>query len=101
MKQGEFLAEKALNLRKWLTSEIDDACTERFQLLQITPVTATTIGCMLAEIKDKIDERNWSALIEHADLPAEWRECIVLVQARVDLHDKWWRYMDLFCEVCS
>ena len=92
---GQFLVEKAHNMRTWLATEG----------LEIEPLGAELPVVAVAaaqELRSKaqaaIDERDFEALVAHDSMPETIHQVVAFVQCREDLHDKFWRYLALFSE---
>ena len=62
----------------------------------------TALCATLEANADLATHRNWSGLVqlmEANNAPFELQEVIVAVQQRPAMHDKFWRYIDLFVTV--
>lgn len=103
--KGEFLVEKLRNMAKWVVEEVGKenlpvdiiAGINGLQALEVTAV------CGLIEANaDQVTHRNWSGLVqlmEANNVPPEMQEVVTAVQQRPGMHDKFWRYMQLFVDV--
>ena len=103
--KGEFLHEKLSNMAKWVTTEVGE---ENLPVDIITGITGrsalevTVLAATLEANADLATHRNWSGLVQLMEAnraPSELQEVIVAVQKRPDMHDKFWRYIDLFVTV--
>ena len=107
---GAFIKEKLLNMAIWLETEVGK---ENMNVDLQTWVTARSVlECtMFAEVlhehADTIAKRDWATLLDAVqtkELPATSeliKHLLVVVKGRIALHDKFWRYLDLFCDVVS
>ena len=94
---GDFLQEKAFNMRKWarevldmpeLLSEMDMAIKTDF----------VEMGLRCVSVKQAIVRRDWHGLMGPlSDTPVF--EVAQMLRANDDLHDKFWRYLELFVNV--
>ena len=96
MTVGAFLVEKMRNMHTWLsTADI------KLPAFQANEVACVIVANMLLEHKASIEARNFPGLVsmtENAPIHAELiTNAVVGVHQRPDLHDKFWRYLDLFC----
>ena len=103
---GAFLKSKMGNMARWVTQEVGkenvpvdvEAFVEERSWAQVTylaEVLSDSAGVIIAH-------RDWSGLvrlIKDEDFPAPFVELVQIVRARPDLHDKFWRYLELFREV--
>ena len=103
--KGEFLLEKLTNMAKWVTSEVGK---ENLSVDIITGITGrsalqvTAFAAILEANADLATHRNWSGLVQLMEVnnaPFELQEVIVAVQQRPAMHDKFWRYIDLFVTI--
>jgi hypothetical protein len=103
--KGDFLLEKLQNMAKWVTWEVGD---ENLSVDIITGINGrsalevTTLCATLEANADLATHRNWSGLVQLMganNAPVELQEVIVAVQQRPAMHDKFWRYIDLFVAV--
>lgn len=96
---GAFLKEKMHNMAKWIAAEL-----EMPEPVARTELEACTAAGMLAEHNAIVAQRNWAALLTLLQTQGALRELhdvIIEVQRRKPMHDKFWRYMDLFVETVS
>ena len=103
--KGEFLLEKLTNMAKWVTSEVGKENLSVDIIAGITGRSALEVTALAATLEANADlatHRNWSGLVqlmEANNAPRELQEVIVAVQQRPAMHDKFWRYIDLFVTV--
>ena len=84
----------------WLSSELKD-CDQDLrtlsqQLGNITAFQATSFALKLLDAKDAIMQRDFDALGNHPDKADSLARLMDAIRPRDDLHDKFWRYMELF-----
>lgn len=103
--KGTFLLEKLTNMAKWVTQEVGK---ENLPVDIITGIAGrsaleVTVLCGALEANSKqVTHRNWSGLVqlmEANNAPRELQEVVVAVQQRPEMHEKFWRYIDLFVDV--
>ena len=103
--KGEYLYEKLTNMAKWVTLEVGEENLPVDIIAGIAGRTALEVTALCATIEANADlatHRNWSGLVqlmESNNAPFELQEVIVAVQQRPAMHDKFWRYIDLFVTV--
>ena len=102
---GTFLKEKTLNMARWVTTEVgkENLPVDIVQLTRDrTAVELTFLAELLNANSTKVTHRDWSGLvrlIQEEDLPIDFAAVVQAVRARDEMHDKFWRYLELFCEV--
>jgi len=94
VNKGDFLHEKMLNMIRFV-SEGTGVVIEGLEK-QVTPVRAVLFCQEMRKHKLKIIHRDFLALHNIEDLPSFIQDAIVTVRKHPDLHDKFWRYMELF-----
>ncbi|MGA1314196.1 MAG: hypothetical protein ACO3YV_05465, partial [Pelagibacteraceae bacterium] len=93
---GEFLLEKMVNMNKWLSNEFAHTLH-----VPLTPTLCVIIAARIVEHKHLIVQRDMNGLLDvinHQLNDATYREMGKKLLTRVDLHDKFWRYMECFCQ---
>lgn len=102
---GEFLKEKLGNMARWVTEEVGKENLP-VDIVQLTKDRSAVEVTVLAEVLNansaKVTHRDWSALVrslEAEDLPVDFTAVVQAVRAREHMHDKFWRYLELFREV--
>ncbi|MGA1292494.1 MAG: hypothetical protein ACO3X4_05595, partial [Pelagibacteraceae bacterium] len=93
---GEFLLEKMVNMNKWLSKEFAHTLH-----VPLTPTLCVIIAARIVEHKHLIVQRDLQGLLDvinHQLNDATYREMGKKLLTRVDLHDKFWRYMECFCQ---
>jgi hypothetical protein len=105
MELGAFLKEKLGNMARWVTGEVgkQNLPVDIEQLIHDRSVVEVTF---LAQVLDanspKVAHRDWSGLVrmmQEEDLPVEFVAVVQAVRARGEMHDKFWRYLELFRDV--
>ena len=105
--KGEYLKEKLGNMARWVEQELGK---ENLPVDVIAGINnrseqeASVFAGALLSNKTMVTQRNWSGLlyaVTNSNLPAEVQTIMQLVYAHEPMHDKFWRYMDLFCEVAE
>ena len=96
---GEYLLEKATNMQCWLHNELHDD-KERTRL---TEMSVTVMASRLHMNAQAVRDRDWDTLLRVASSAGltDLTDMIEAVRSRGDLHDKFWRYLDLFVELMS
>jgi len=93
---GEFLLEKMKNMRTWL---LENSVKCDGLPVPNGPLECVVFAQHLAELAAAIHARDYKLLIEHDQLTSAWRQVIVWgVIPQVELHDKFWRYLECFVE---
>ena len=95
---GAFLCSKAKNMRHWLLEELGTAISGL--TMPITELGATTMAAKLLPYRNIITERDWEGLVQAAaeEQVMMLPQVISAVRTREDLHDKFWRYLELFAD---
>ncbi|MAH41485.1 MAG: hypothetical protein CMO41_04480 [Verrucomicrobiales bacterium] len=91
---GAFLREKLKNMATWLENEgVSGAAVSHLQEVQIVAM-AQHLHDNYAEA---LTQRAFTPLLQDKEnIPLIVLKIIKEVEARVDLHDKFWRYLELF-----
>ncbi len=105
--KGEFLHHKMINMARWVTQEVGKENLSVDIIADIAGRSAleATVLCAALEANEHlVTHKNWSGIVQlmaqHGASPG-LQEVMVLVQKRDAMHDKFWRYMQLFVEVSS
>ena len=95
---GAFLIEKATNMQKWLRVELAQDVH-----VNLTELSVTALAAKLTEHRQLVFNRDWAGLSRQADAAGlvDLTEMLEAVRTRHDLHDKFWRYLELFVETMS
>lgn len=94
--KGAFLKEKAGNMAAWLYKE---GYMAPGGLHDVTEMQATLMAQRLHELKDTVvGPRDFDAIAQVKELPADVLALVQFVRERAQLHDKFWRYLTLFSD---
>ena len=104
--KGAYLLEKLRNMARWVEQEVGK---ENLPVDVIAGIDgrSETDACVFAGAiranSDKVTHRNWSGLMhvmrDTNHIPADVQQVIALIYQKEAMHEKFWRYMDLFVEV--
>ena len=99
---GAFLKEKLTNMATWIEGELGTSSVDLKQYVAERTETeiAYVVGNLCAN-SVQITHRDWSGLARLYDLPTDLLMIIDAVRKREDMHDKFWRYLDMFVNVIS
>lgn len=101
---GEFVKSKMHNMAVWVQEELGSVMTIDYVAAvdARSELELTTLCVMLRAEKDIAANRDWSALIalasEEAAL-APLLQILVEVRQREPMHEKFWKYIQLFIDV--
>lgn len=100
---GDFLVEKMGNMHQWLKAECGTYDSQRYdnRFKCITPTVATVMAEVLLANKTVVYHKDWYNLCRIPDLPIELVDLAEVVRPQDQLHDKFWRYLELFVESVS
>ena len=105
--KGAFLKTKLQNMARWVEFEIGRENLPA-DVIAGTDGRSELEVCMLAGAlqanKDVTIHRDWvgmARLMREHSFPAEVQGVITAIRARDGMHDKFWRYVDLFVEVAE
>ena len=92
MSVGEVLREKMTNMQRWLESEglNTDVKIEALPTVQL-------VAAAQAISVEAVRHRSFEMLLAQEDAPKE----VDFVSTRPLLHDKFWRYLELFSELVA
>ena len=91
------MLEKAKNMQKWLEAET----SWRKGPISLTEIAAVSMAQNVHEMRTAVYERDWLALEEEAESTTLVRDAVAAVLQRPELHDKFWRYLQLFTDTMS
>jgi hypothetical protein len=96
---GAFLLEKATNMEAWLSAELASPLPE----MALSELSVTAMSTKLAEHRQLVFNRDLPGLSRQASRAglAALTEMLEAVRTRRDLHDKFWRYLELFVTTVS
>tara|TARA_B110000261_G_scaffold82268_1_gene94561 strand:+ start:5105 stop:5422 length:318 start_codon:yes stop_codon:yes gene_type:complete len=99
MNKGDFLKEKIGNMARWVHSEVGGETLSADKIAGMHERSAVELMVFANRLhanKTLVDQRNWPGLGHLlAEMP-EMQSVITEIQRREIMHDKFWRYMDLF-----
>ena len=99
MRVGDFLAEKAANMQRWVNSELGMKIE-----MPITATSATYLANLLCEKRKMVFDKDFTTLIRFLNengVDTSMQAIVTEVKGRPDMHTKFWRYMQLFIDVIS
>ena len=106
--KGAFVKEKLENMARWVEQGIGKENLPVDVIAGITgrsELEASALAGALQSNKDKIAQRNWSGLMQavkdSGKFPVSVQEVITCIYQQPKMHDKFWRYMELFVEVAE
>ena len=101
---GAFLREKLTNMAGWIEVELGKenirVVLKQYVAERTETEIAYVVGILYAN-STMITHKDWSGLARLAELPTSLLEVLDSVRKREDMHDKFWRYMELFVAVIS
>ena len=110
VRVGAFLKEKLMNLAVWVTNTIGkeniNMDIEQF-VNRRSEVEITFFADILSTNSVKVIHRDWMGLVgileSDATIPRDVADSFItilqLVRQKEEMHDKFWRYMELFRDV--
>jgi len=105
--KGEFLRHKMQNMARWVTNEVgkeDLSVDLESDISGRSALECCTLAGALLANKKEILHRNWSGLVQQMEVelfPSAMQEVVALIQQRPSMHEKFWRYLDLFVDVAE
>lgn len=103
--KGQFLKQKLVNMARWVTGVVGEENLPADMIAGITERTqleATVFANTLHENSHQVTAKNWEALEDLAAKSSpEILEVVALIRKREEMHEKFWRYMDLFVDVAA
>lgn len=99
---GEFLNSKVINLLTWLQTENIISSLELHEAkAACTPLRCVVLAQQLQQHKACIIHRDWLAFVQTDEVPEVMKVAVAKIRQNPDLHDKFWRYMQLFVDVAE
>ena len=101
---GSFLKEKMTNMAVWIRTELGPEVTNVDMEQYVSERTETEIAYvvgLLSTNSNMITHKDWSGLARLQDLPPQLEALFHHIRQREDMHDKFWRYLELFAQVIS
>ena len=103
---GSFLKEKGCNFIKFLNDGLPPS--QALPVSFITEMGMSTFAVILVDNRDVVTHKDWKGLFTLLETSRElgaWKEEMVerllLVKTLPDLHDKFWRYLELFADTVA
>jgi len=104
---GAFIAEKLFNMAAWLEGEgVEGSEGMVVESMKLTPLIATLIASSIKTEQVAVAARHWDRLSQKFTVDAGkypmftgFVSVFESVRARPEMHERFWRYMDLMCEV--
>ena len=86
-------------MKAWLTEELGSPPSE----IPLTELSITAIAAVLMQHRQLVFNRDFAGLSRHAHSAGygELTQMLEAVRTRRELHDKFWRYLELFVETMS
>jgi len=101
---GAFLKDKLGNMARWATGELKNTDygvdLEHF-VRERTEMECAYLAGLLSTNSNMITHRDWSGLARIGEMPRQLLDVFHLIRQREDMHDKFWRYLELFANVIS
>ena len=95
---AEYLRSKLENMKSWLAAE---GCAVELTLLQDVQIVALA-QVLAADYGDAVAARDFDALLaDKENLPLVVLKVVAFVRPHPPLHDKFWRYLELFSKTVS
>lgn len=98
MRVGEFLREKLGNMSRWVQSELGDKLSVDLEQY-IADRTETELACLAGILSTNstiVGSKDWDRLAGLGSIPEPLLRAFELLRGREDMHDKFWRYLELF-----
>ena len=106
MNKGAFLKEKLQNMCAWVTNEIGKENLPIdivFTSSVAQPVLVTALALEFQSHGTKVTHRDWQGLVQ-VMTDAGYVEMVAIIQAvrsKPDMHDRFWRYLELFRDITN
>jgi hypothetical protein len=103
MSKGAFLKQKANNMVKWVAEEVGPENMSADILADMNARSEVEIVLLASKLhsnKSVVDQHNWAGLgaLAESAMPVV-ASIVAMIRQRAHMHDKFWRYMQLFVEV--
>ena len=105
--KGAFLKNKLQNMARWVEQEVGEENLPADLVAGIasrSELEASALSGALLSNREQVAQRDWRGLmhsIADGNVPASVLEVVKRVEERESMHEKFWRYMDLFVEVAQ
>ena len=101
---GAFLREKLTNMAGWIEEELGKENIRvvlKQYIAERTETEITYVVGILYANSTMITHKDWSGLARLTELPTSLLEVLHNVSKSEGMHEKFWRYMELFVAVIS
>ena len=100
VSKGEFIKEKLGNMARWVDEELGSELNAAVDCQ--SALAATVFASRLLDNRHMVTARNWSGITHLAtnEVP-ELGAVLQDINRHERLHEKFWRYMDMFVEVAA
>ena len=101
MTKGEYLKGKLQNMARWVTQEVGAQDLPVDVIAGIagrSDLECTVLASTVQSNKVLVEQKNWAALgnlLEYQEL----QQVLTIINQRPQMHDKFWRYMQLMIDV--
>jgi len=106
--KGTFLKQKLQNMARWVEQEVGKENLPADLVAGIasrSELEASALSGALLSNREQVAQRDWRGLMHSIadgnEIPASVLEVVKCVEKRESMHEKFWRYMDLFVEVAQ
>ena len=106
--KGAFLKQKLQNMARWVEQEVGKENLPADMVAGIasrSEMEATALSGTLHSNREQVAQRDWRDLLHSIadgnEIPASVLEVVKCIEQRRSMHEKFWRYMDLFVEVAQ
>ena len=101
---GQYLREKMMNMAAWVEEEVGKE-NLTVDLAHFISLRSNTELCVIAEVikgqSTSVFHEDWMGLLSAAEIPPDFYEVVQAVRKKDSMHEKFWRYMNLFVFVIS
>ena len=107
MTKGAYLKEKLSNMARWVVAEVGKENLPVDIVAGIdgrSELEVTMLAAVLQSNTNVSTLRNWDEiqqLVTTNNLPSELGTVVALIRDKESMHDKFWRYIELFSEVAA
>ena len=101
MTKGQFLLQKLRNMARWVEQEVGKENLPVDILAGIAGRSELEVAALAGKLESnsaQVAHRDWHGLA-HLLPQRELQEVVTAIKQRPGMHDKFWRYMELFIEI--
>ena len=100
---GQFLKEKLGNMSRWAAAELGGTLTTDIEqyVAKRTETECTYLASLLSTNSVLLSQRDWHGLSQLGEIPPQLLQVFHEIRKREDMHDKFWRYLELFAHSIS